>query len=134
MKQIHPDASLIPLLERLVADDVKIHLFSNNVTPDKTTTLGSLTEMTGGTGYASVTVDATDFTLGGVTANRGTLQAAPISFTMTASGDSIYGYYVTDTASADLLAVARFDDAPISLSAGKTVFVTPIFGDSSLYP
>lgn len=135
MHQIHPDSSLVPLLERMVASDLHYHLYTNNVTPDRDTELGDLTEMGGGTGYSIITVDAADFTLTGVSAHKGFLIAAPITFVIgvTGSPTDVYGYYVTDTGNAELLAVARFDDAPIDITAGANIPVVPVMGDSSQF-
>ena len=110
MDQIHPDVSLIPILERIVADDFRYHLFENNVVPDRDTELADLTEVGSG-GYASIVVAAADFTLSGVTGHLGSLAAAPISWTPSGTDWTIYGYYITDSANTLLLGVARFDGA-----------------------
>ena len=135
MNLIHPDVSLVKLLQRMVASDLHYHLYVNDVTPDRDTEIGDLTEMTVVSGYNPITVAAGDFSLTGVSAHKGTVIASPITFVITAGSgvSNVYGYFVTDTGNTSLLAVARFDSAPISLSAGASIPVTPIFGDSSQY-
>lgn len=129
MIQVYPDAALVPLLERIVADGVRYHLFTNDITPDADTELIDFIEATW-EDYASVLVDGADFSLNGVTANRGTILAAPISIEQTGVGtNSAYGYYVTDSGSTVLLAAARFDSAPVNKDQGEHWVITPIFGD-----
>lgn len=135
MHQIHPDASLIPLCKRLVYQDVHYHLFSNNITPDADTELADLTEYSSGTGYAVQTVAAADFASEGVAAHIGTLMASPIAWTITpdAGNPNCYGYYATDTTDTYLLACGRFDDAPVVLTSGGVISVTPIFASQSRF-
>ena len=135
MHQIHPDASLVELLARMAAADFHYHLYTNNFTPDRDTVLGDLTEQGVGDGYAIVTVAAADFTASGVVAHHGSIVASPIAFTVAAAGGpwTIYGYFVTDTGDAELLACGLFDAAPLTVAEFESVLVTPIFGDQSLF-
>lgn len=131
MQQIYPDAALVPILQRMLVGDLNYHLFANNVTPDQSTVLGSLTEAAW-TGYAPITVLASAFTLTGVAAHVGGVTANVIAFTNTSGGDqSAYGYYVTDTANTVLIAVARFDSAPVTKHNTESWLVTPTFGNFS---
>jgi hypothetical protein len=133
MDQIYPDQGLVRLLERMTAADLVYRLFTNDVDPDQDTELGDLTEQVGD-GYAAVTVEAADWTLGSVTAHIGTLIAGPISFTPTGSAWTIYGYYVTDVAGTELLAVGRFDGAPITQAVDDPLLITAVMGDFSKFP
>lgn len=110
----------------------KYKLYSNNVTPDRDTELADLTELSA-SGYASITLSASDFTLNGVSSHKGFALAATISWVIGADADSVYGYYVTDTTDTILLACGRFDDAPISLASGATIELTPAMGDNSRF-
>lgn len=131
MNQIYPDAGLIPILRRIVTPSVVYHLYTNNVTPDRDTVLGDLTEMTAA-GYVEITVDDSDFSLDGVAAHVGSLLAAPIAFENTSGGAlDAYGYFATNAAGDELLAVARFDAAPVNKADGEAWLVTPIVGDFS---
>lgn len=134
MQQILPDAGLTEFLLRFTRDDLHYHLFSNNYTIVKGTTLGDLTELSGPSGYAVLTVVEADFTTAGVTGHIGSIQGAPISWTLGAYSITVYGYYITDTANAKLLGAANFDTPYNLASFGATIPVVPIFGDSSLYP
>ena len=132
IEQIHPDVALVPLMRRIVADDVHVHLYSNDFTPDKDTELADLDTFPLSGGYAVITVAAADFVLSNVSGHRGVLMALPVTFTFSNALGPAYGYYVTDTTDTDLLTVARFDGAPLDGEDGVTVW--PAFGDSSLYP
>lgn len=133
MNQIYPDEGLVRMLERLITDDVRYHLFTNNVTIDRDTVLADLTEQTGGTGYATVDVELADWTLSGVTSHVGSLMAPPISFTPAGGDWTLYGYYVTDVAGSELLWAANFDGAPITQLDGDPLLITPVVGDLSKY-
>lgn len=133
MHQIYPDTGLTFLLGRLVTGSLRYHLFTNAVTVDRSSILGSFTEQSGGTGYAVVDVLAGDFTSSGVTAHIGSLVAPPISFTPAGASWTLYGYYVTDVANTTLLFAANFDGAPITVPDGTPLLITPIVGDFSRY-
>lgn len=134
MNQVYPDVALVNNMKRIVAADVHYHLYTNNYAVDRATTLGSLTEMTGGTGYATRLVLGADFTLSGVTSHLGNLSAPDISWVDTGGvGWDVYGYYVTDTTDTFLLACGTFDGGPIHVTAINPCVVTPKFADSSRF-
>jgi hypothetical protein len=129
------DNGLIGILQRFATAGFHFHLYSNNATINQSTALASLTEQAAA-GYALAAVASGAFTLVGVTANNGSIMAAPVSFGTNTSGGSVnsYGYYVTDTSNTVLLAVAEFDSAPIATANGGTFpVVVPVFGDFSQY-
>lgn len=132
MRQIYPDAALVPILQIFVANKFHYHLFNNNVTIDQSTTLGALTEEST-FGYSSILVSGTDFTSSGVTSHIGSMVAAPISWTPAGGNWTLYGYYVTDTTDANLLFAGNFDGAPVTVLDGIPFLLTPIVGDFSKY-
>jgi hypothetical protein len=143
MHQIYPDGNgtssgdngLIGILQRFATAGFHFHLFSNNVTITKSTTLAALTEQAAA-GYSLQSVASGAFTLVGLAADNGSIMAAPISFGTNSSGGSAnsYGYYVTDTANTVLLAAANFDSAPIVTANGAAwPVVVPVFGSSSQF-
>lgn len=133
MHQIHPDSTLVPMLQRIVSNGIVYGLYTNNVTPSLATVLGDLTEMASTAGYARVTVTGASYSITGVISNKALVQGSPISFVLTATGSSIYGYFMLDGTTGNLVGVARFDTAPISLAGGATITVLPVLGDSSLF-
>lgn len=132
MNQVYPNEGLLKLLLRLVADDVVFHLYKNNVTPVKGSVLADFDEVDT-FGYTSITVVAADWTTSGVAGDQGTLLAAPIAFTAAGGAWTVYGYYVTDLAGAEVLWAARFDSAPITVASGASQLVIPIVGDFSQF-
>lgn len=133
MHQIFPDEGLVEILMRIVAPDLHYHLFNNNITVDRSTTLANLTEAAWG-GYALVDVVAANWTTSAVVGHNGSLIAAPIGFNNTSgSAQDAYGYYVTNAADSILVAAANFDSPPVSIPDGGTQPVTPVMGDFSKF-
>lgn len=133
MRQIHPNVALVPLIMRMIGTANWVYrLYTNTPTLSPSTVLADLTELSGVSGYSPITQSASDFTLNGVSANKGYALAPPISWTLGSSGSTIHGYYVVDVAGSQLFAVAEFD-TPIVIGSGVTVPLIPSMGDSSLY-
>jgi hypothetical protein len=107
--------------------DVKVKLYSNNLTPGWATVLGDFTESTFA-GYAAVAIgDWAD--VGDVSSLRRKLQSAG-GATWTVSGSTglpqnVYGYYIVSTAHG-LLWAERDAHAPIAVTTiGQVLTVTP---------
>jgi hypothetical protein len=134
--QVHPDSCLVPLMQRIVAGDIRVKLYSNDLTPTQATVLGDFTEIAPSGGYAAggIVVAAADFVLSGVVAHKGTLMAPAVSWTPSvADGLDVFGYYYTDTGGTILLGCARFDPGPVTWIVPVPVSVWPVFGDISLF-
>lgn len=131
MHQIYVDAGLDDFLLRMINPSLRYHLYANNVTPDRATVLGDLTEISGAV-CSPITVALASFTLSGIANHVASRLAAPIAFVNgSGTGADAYGYYITDAADAILFAVARFDSAPVTKADGESWQVTPIIGDFS---
>lgn len=127
-----PDAGLLKLLDLIVANNLKLHIFVNNVTPSDSTVLGGLTEASW-TGYAAQTLSAGSWVSLGVTGHIGTYVYPTCTFSNTGgSSQNAYGWYITDNGGTILIAVGLFDGAPVSLPAttGTYSFI-PTIGDRS---
>ena len=123
MSSIGDVESLKRVLNYSAADDVKIHLFTNNHTPVAADTLSNYTESTA-TGYGAVTLTGTDWTIstiGGVTTAT---HATAVTFTYTAA-ENVYGYYITNNASTVLLWAELFSTYCPIPSGGGSVSVIP---------
>jgi hypothetical protein len=109
------DLGIIDVLSALRArpPGYTLHLYTNNVTPDDTFTVGSFTEATF-LGYASVALAG--WTVPTVAAHLASTTANPITFTATGAYQSIYGWYVTDGAG-DYVCGGRDAAAPVVMSA-----------------
>lgn len=133
MRQLYPDTGLTEQLTRIAAAGLRFHLFVNNYTPAPDANFGSIVEASW-TGYAVVDLDDTDFTTRGVTAHVGFILAPPISFVNSSGSDQIaYGYYVSDLGVSKMLAIARFDSAPITKHDGESFIVVPTWADFSQF-
>lgn len=94
-----------------------LRLFTNNLTPAESTTLATVTEALGASGYLPVTLVGSSWT---TTQTAGTTTAvySEQTFTFT-TAVTVYGYYVTTIyGSPALLWLERFSGAPFILPAG----------------
>lgn len=130
MALLVPDVGERELLRRALnvnaADDVKIHLYTNNKVPAEGDVLGAYTEATAA-GYPAggIALAGASWTIGTI-ANTTTAEYSQVSFDFTAAEPSIYGYYVTNNASTILLWAERFSDGPYAIpSGGGSVKITP---------
>lgn len=131
MDLLFPDNGLPYQLQAILTAGVKYNLFTNNYVPTLSTVLADLT-VAAWSGYAAVSQSWSDYSINGVAGHSGFAIAPPISF-LNSSGGSVnaYGYYVTDSTGAYLLAVARFDSAPVSIAPSASLNVLPTWGDLS---
>lgn len=111
-------------------------LYQNDVTPDKDTVIGDLTEATF-SGYAPVTITGWNFGSVGLDAEDRAVTVGDNVPIFTHSGGAtdnmIYGYYVVDNVGA-LMWVQRIDEAPVPIdAAGRFVGVNPLFTLRSQY-
>ncbi|RKZ08504.1 hypothetical protein DRQ25_08905 [Candidatus Fermentibacteria bacterium] len=118
-----PDAGETAMLKLILNDatqgDVKIHLYSDDVTPGEADAVASYTLVT----------DPAAKTLTGAswdtTSTAGTASYAQQTYTYSGAGTS-YGYVVTDNAGTGILFSERFSDGPYTIpSGGGTIKVTP---------
>lgn len=120
-------SELVTALQDYINDKLgayKVRLYVNNYTPDETSTNGSFTEATF-TGYAVSTGNAM-----GAAALVGTTATATgpqVTFTATAggSGDTVYGYYVQDSAGNYLFAEKAIPAGFAMGTNGLQIAVTP---------
>lgn len=113
-------------------DTAAVHLFTNSVSPDYGTSLVDLTELTDGW-YSPVTTAHWTSPLPTGDSDHWQTSPDPVLFTNTSGSDStpVYGAYVTDTTYTDLLFLAVFDDAPVTISAGNTFTINIVFTAAS---
>ena len=102
-----------------------LRLFTNNLTPVEATTLATITEAVGSTGYNPVTLVGSSWTttqVGGTT----TAVYSEQTFTFT-TGVTVYGYYVTSIyGTPAVLWLERFSGAPVILpSGGGQIAISP---------
>ena len=96
----------------------KVHVYTNNHTPDRGDALGAYTEATFA-GYAAVSLVGATWPSASVSAHLATaVYGATVSFTRstTGSAQTCYGIYVTDSAGTTLLGAALFDSGPYTVT------------------
>jgi hypothetical protein len=114
-------------------ENLKIKVFVNNVTPDKSFTAASLTECSA-SGYAAITTSAGSFTITegtGAGTTPTTIAYPQQTFALTA-GATCYGYYVIGATSTKLYLAELFTGGPYVIpSGGGNVLVTVNFSSVS---
>lgn len=127
-----PDVGLIWMLQQLAANNLKLKVFTNNVTPSDNSILSDFTQAAW-SGYAAITLASGSWVSLGVASHVGTIVYPACVFANT-SGSPVtaYGWYITDNASTILVACGLFDSAPVSIPAttGTYSFI-PTLGDLS---
>jgi len=105
-------------------DNLRLHLYSNNVVPAKSDVLGTYSEVSVG-GYTNVSLNGalwTTATLSGTTTSVYPTQ----TFTFTTSV-VVYGLYVTNNATSEILWAERFEPLPFSIpTSGGQIQIDPI--------
>lgn len=134
MSLVVPNDGEIILLRMMLQDTANtdtflLRLYKNNYTPDQSAVLTSFTEADF-TNYAQKTISrgdwATPSTSGGVAVSTVSQQ----SWTCGASTNTVYGYYVVDSASTTVLWAERFSVSR-SLADGDVINLDPSFTLSS---
>lgn len=123
MKQIHPDEGMSHLLLSLAAASLVFRLFTSDTAMSPSRVNSDFTEATGGTGYAPVTYDESDFSIASLASHIGTIIAADITFAVSSGSQTIYGYYVTNLDNSVVVACGRFSDAPRTLDASNPIVI-----------
>ncbi len=138
---------LTDLLGQGAREDWKLRLFNSSITPAETDTAATYTaHETAFTNYLAKTLTRS---LSGTTWSTPASQApsgsppwssrtqvgysqygsAAQTWTCGASGDTIYGYFITGATSGKLIAAEAFS-TPRTLASGDTLSITPVFEDA----
>lgn len=119
-----PNSADLLMLSYILNRSTLLRLFTNNLTPGKTTVIGDITEASG-SGYNNLSLSGGSWTIATADGtNSGTY--AQQTFTLTGA-ITVYGYYLTTTSN-QLLFAERFDTAPYVLpSDGGEILVNPKF-------
>ncbi len=129
MRQIFPDETLIPALERWLPTALYYWLYENDVTPGYDSVFADF-DVNSGTTYAVLSNG--DFTLNSLTGHVARKTAADVSIQNNTGGThNFYGYFVTTGQAGSsepdgaLILAARFDSAPMIVADGAFVPITP---------
>lgn len=127
MALVIPDITEVAVLTTfLKTANLKLRLYSNNVTPAETDTAATFTQVTGG-GYTEITLVAASWTINSGAPSFGIYAQQTFTFTGTTTAPStIYGYYVVNLAGV-LQWAERFPGAnvPFNPINGSSINITP---------
>ena len=119
--------ALAAIVGKTAAENLKLQLYQNNVTPAETDVASTYTVATF-TGYADITLTAASWTITeGAPSNAAYAQQ---TFTSSAAqtAQSIYGYYFTRVTSGRIAWSERFPSGPYSIANnGDNIKITPAF-------
>jgi len=125
MAIIVPNVGEEAMVELILAVDMTLKLYTNNITPSETDTDATYTEASG-SGYAAKTLTSGDWVItpGAPTEAVCTQQ----TFTFSGALGAVYGYFVIRTSDGVLLWAERLPSAPFTVAnAGDQIKVTPKF-------
>jgi hypothetical protein len=130
MAVVVPDASEIRLLELMLnvtsQDNPVLRAYTNDHTPSASTAFGDITESTV-SGYSAITLTPGSWTITTDGSSFAVASYPEQTFTFSAT-ETIYGYYVTNSANDTILWLERADFAPASITTLPGTFsVSPIF-------
>jgi len=132
MNLIHPDASLIPILDRELAVDIVYRLASAiGGTPGLDSVLADFTQ-SAGTGYVAVTISLADWLMDSIVSRNASKTAGDISFVCSSGSYSVVGYYITNAGNTELLGFVEFP-ASVTVDGSNPLIVTPKWGAKSKY-
>ena len=108
-----------------LTEDLVYRLFTNNITPSETDTVGTYTEATGG-GYTSKQLTGTSWTITPGAPSVATYARQDWVFSGALTGSaSIYGYYVTRQTTGDLVFAERAAQTQTPANSGDEYRVVP---------
>jgi len=99
-------------LNKTAPQDLRLKLYSSDTTPAETDTDATYTETVGG-GYADIAITAATWTVVGGNPTTGSYPEETFAFTGAAG--NVYGYYVVQETSGDLMWAERFTNAPLNI-------------------
>lgn len=111
------------MLNNTAPSDIKLRLYTDNITPDRTYSMSSgLTEP--GSGYSPITLTGASWS---IATSTGVTTAVYAQQTFTFSGAvTIYGYFISNNAGNKMLWIESFTGGPFTLpSGGGTIQITP---------
>ena len=114
------------LVNKIAASqDVKLKLYTNNITPGETDVVGAYTEASG-FGYLAggITLTGANWTISGTAPTQAAY--AQQVFTFTGALGNVYGYFIVRANGGELLWAEKFTDGPYNIvNNGDQIKVTP---------
>lgn len=119
---------------KTAAGNLKLKLFTSNTTPGHEDTVATYTEMGAVQGYTEKTLTTSSWNAGTAGAGSGTATSNKASITYaqqtwtadgTGGAQTVYGYFITDSAGTVLLGAERFASAQTFSTSGDLIKITP---------
>lgn len=133
MALVTPNGGELELLDKMLKDALStdenyvLKLYKNDYTPDDNSVEASFTEADF-TNYAARTLSRVSWNASVTVSNKAETSygSGPQSWTCGASGNTVYGYYVTGATSGTVLWAERFSTSRV-LADGDVLNITPKF-------
>lgn len=124
-----PNVGEVNMLEHVVnksaPENLVLRLFKNNITPGDSDVTASYTEADF-TGYANVTLAGSSWTVTSGDPTEASYAQQAFTSSAGSQNQSVYGYYVTQVSSTELMWAERFSDGPYTIvNNGDEIRVTP---------
>jgi hypothetical protein len=124
-----PNVGEVNMLEHIVnktsPENLILRLFKSNTTPADTDTASTYTEADF-TGYTAKTMTGTSWTVTSGDPCSGEYAQQTFASTAGSQNQSVYGYYVTQVSSTELMWSERFTDGPYTIvNNGDEIRITP---------
>ncbi len=119
---------------KVAAGNLKLKLFTNDVTPAHDSVAGTFTEMGAVQGYTEKTLTTTGWNAGTAGTGTGTSLSNKAAITYpqqqwtfdgTGGTVTVYGYFITDAAGTTLLGAERFATAQTVSASGDIIKIDP---------
>ena len=135
MAVVIPDVGKLRFMDWMLINEdpltspVVVNLFKNDYTPVAGTTTGDFV-LADFTGYTSKDIERTDWTAPAIIGGKASVTApsAPMHWDNSGSSQTVYGYWVEDPDSGDVLWAKRFD-TPQVVNGGGFIELTLTFTD-----
>lgn len=121
-------------LGKVAAGNLKLKLFTNNVTPGHADTVATYTEMGAVQGYSEKTLTTSTWNAASAGTGTGVANSNKASITYpqqifsfdgTGGAVTVYGFFITDSAGTTLLGAERFSTAKSVANNGDAIKITP---------
>ena len=114
-----PNEGEVRMLTKITADDISLRLFNSNITPAESDVAADYTANEPATaGYAAITLTGGSWTIATDGGGDSTAEYATQTFTFTSGPDTIYGYFLLDSGSGELLLAESFTSGSVSVPGG----------------
>jgi|PlaIllAssembly_1097288.scaffolds.fasta_scaffold1357037_1 hypothetical protein len=124
-----PNVGEVNMLEHIVnktsPENLILKLFTSNTTPADTDTASTYTEASF-TGYTAKTLTGSSWTVASGDPTEASYAQQTFASTASQTSQSVYGYYVIQTTSTELMWAERFTDGPyVVTNNGDEIRITP---------